>query len=84
LLVDSIKFILSPKVAHPTNMEASSSVWIFGGNVEDRLGHATFTVFYLLCGLGATFAQLAVTGWDRMFQIWEHRGPLPGCWARAF
>lgn len=34
-------------------------LWIFGDNVEDRLGHATFTLFYLLCGLGATFAQLA-------------------------
>jgi membrane associated rhomboid family serine protease len=36
-------------------------LWIFGDNVEDRLGHATFTVFYLLCGLAATFAQLAVS-----------------------
>ncbi|HEX9840268.1 MAG TPA: rhomboid family intramembrane serine protease [Anaerolineales bacterium] len=36
-------------------------LWIFGDNVEDRLGHSTFTVFYLLCGLGATFAQLAVS-----------------------
>jgi membrane associated rhomboid family serine protease len=36
-------------------------LWIFGNNVEDRLGHATFTLFYLLCGLGATFAQLAVS-----------------------
>jgi len=36
-------------------------LWIFGDNVEDRFGHATFTVFYLLCGLGATFAQLAVS-----------------------
>jgi membrane associated rhomboid family serine protease len=33
-------------------------LWIFGDNVEDRFGHAAFTVFYLLCGLGATFAQL--------------------------
>jgi len=36
-------------------------LWIFGDNVEDRFGHATFTIFYLLCGLGATFAQLAVS-----------------------
>ncbi|MGZ9165661.1 MAG: rhomboid family intramembrane serine protease [Anaerolineales bacterium] len=36
-------------------------LWIFGDNVEDRLGHATYTIFYLLCGLGATFAQLAVS-----------------------
>jgi membrane associated rhomboid family serine protease len=34
-------------------------LWIFGDNVEDRLGHALFTLFYILCGLGATFAQLA-------------------------
>jgi len=34
-------------------------LWIFGDNVEDRFGHVKFTIFYLLCGLGATFAQLA-------------------------
>ncbi len=34
-------------------------LWIFGDNVEDRFGHATFLIFYLLSGLGATFAQLA-------------------------
>ena len=33
-------------------------LWIFGDNVEDRFGHGTFFVFYLLCGLAATFAQL--------------------------
>jgi len=34
-------------------------LWIFGDNVEDRFGHVKFTIFYLLCGLAATFAQLA-------------------------
>jgi membrane associated rhomboid family serine protease len=34
-------------------------LWIFGDNVENRLGHGMFIAFYLLCGLGATFAQLA-------------------------
>ena len=34
-------------------------LWIFGDNVEDRLGHMKFTIFYLLCGIGATLAQLA-------------------------
>lgn len=33
-------------------------LWIFGDNVEDRFGQAKFLVFYLLCGLGATFTQL--------------------------
>ena len=34
-------------------------LWIFGDNVEDRFGHGKFTIFYLLCGLAATFTQLA-------------------------
>jgi len=34
-------------------------LWIFGDNVEDRFGHLQFTIFYLLCGFAATFAQLA-------------------------
>ena len=34
-------------------------LWIFGDNVEDRFGRVKFLVFYLLCGIAATFAQLA-------------------------
>jgi len=34
-------------------------LWIFGDNVEDRFGHGKYIIFYLLCGLLATFAQLA-------------------------
>ncbi|HSB66839.1 MAG TPA: rhomboid family intramembrane serine protease, partial [Anaerolineales bacterium] len=33
-------------------------LWIFGDNVEDRFGHVKFIIFYLICGLVATFAQL--------------------------
>jgi membrane associated rhomboid family serine protease len=35
-------------------------LWIFGDNVEDRLGHVKFIIFYLLCGIAATFAQVLV------------------------
>src|SRR5262249_38057292 len=28
-------------------------LWIFGDNIEDRLGHVNYLIFYLLCGLGA-------------------------------
>ena len=28
-------------------------LWIFGDNVEDRMGHGRYIVFYLLCGLAA-------------------------------
>jgi membrane associated rhomboid family serine protease len=33
-------------------------LWIFGDNVEDRFGHVKFLIFYLICGLAATGAQL--------------------------
>ncbi len=34
-------------------------LWIFGDNVEDRFGHLQYLLFYLICGIAATFAQLA-------------------------
>ncbi len=33
-------------------------LWIFGDNVEDRLGHFKYLIFYLLCGIAATYAQV--------------------------
>jgi len=33
-------------------------LWIFGDNVEDRLGHVRYLIFYLLCGYAATLAHL--------------------------
>lgn len=35
-------------------------LWIFGDNVEHRLGTGRFLVFYLACGLAATVAQIAL------------------------
>jgi len=35
-------------------------LWIFGDNVEDRVGHGRFIVFYLLCGAGAALGQIVV------------------------
>jgi membrane associated rhomboid family serine protease len=32
-------------------------LWIFGDNVEDRMGHGRFLTFYLLCGTAAALAQ---------------------------
>ena len=33
-------------------------LWIFGGNVEDAMGHLRFVMFYLLCGAAAAAAQV--------------------------
>ena len=35
-------------------------LWIFGDNVEDRLGHGRFVLFYVLCGIVAAFGQIAM------------------------
>ena len=34
------------------------ALWIFGGNVEDRLGHGRFLLFFLLTGAGAGLVQV--------------------------
>jgi membrane associated rhomboid family serine protease len=33
-------------------------LWIFGDNVEDRLGHARYVLFYLSCGVAAALAHV--------------------------
>ena len=35
-------------------------LWIFGDNVEDRLGHGRFVLFYAVCGIAAAWAQTAL------------------------
>jgi membrane associated rhomboid family serine protease len=35
-------------------------LWIFGDNVEDRVGHGRFILFYLCCGFMAALGQTAV------------------------
>jgi membrane associated rhomboid family serine protease len=35
-------------------------LWIFGNNVEDRLGHAAYVAFYVVGGIVATLAHVAV------------------------
>ena len=36
-------------------------LWIFGDNIEDRLGHVRYLIFYLLCGVIASLAHVFVT-----------------------
>jgi membrane associated rhomboid family serine protease len=33
-------------------------LWIFGDNVEDRLGHLKYLIFYLVCGIGASIFHI--------------------------
>ena len=36
-------------------------LWIFGDNIEDRLGHVRYAIFYLLCGVIASLAHVFTT-----------------------
>ena len=35
-------------------------LWVFGDNVEDRLGHVKYLLFYLATGVAATWTQVAI------------------------
>lgn len=35
-------------------------LWIFGDNVEDKMGHTRYLVFYILCGLAASIVHIIV------------------------
>src|ERR1041385_5778984 len=36
-------------------------LWIFGDNIEDRVGHVRYLIFYLVCGLIASLAHVFAT-----------------------
>ncbi len=36
-------------------------LWIFGDNVEDDLGHLSYLIFYLICGVAAALTDIALT-----------------------
>ncbi len=44
-------------------------LWIFGDNVEDRLGHFKYLLFYLLCGFIATMTHAVMNADSRMPSI---------------
>jgi membrane associated rhomboid family serine protease len=33
-------------------------LWIFGDNIEDRMGHVRYLIFYLVCGILASLAHV--------------------------
>ncbi len=52
-------------------------LWVFGDNIEDRLGHGRFVVFYLLCGVLAGLAH-TVVNWRSMIPAIGASGAVSG------
>ncbi|HIJ78213.1 MAG: rhomboid family intramembrane serine protease [Desulfobulbaceae bacterium] len=60
LTVHSYATVISSMFLHGNLLHIVSNMWmlwIFGDNVEDRMGHGRYLAFYLLCGVVSVFAQ---------------------------
>ena len=44
-------------------------LWVFGDNLEDRLGTPRFLLFYLSCGIAATAAQVAIEPFSSLYNV---------------
>ena len=52
-------------------------LYIFGDNIEDRLGHLRYLTFYLLCGIAAGFIHL-MTNWRSQIPTIGASGAIAG------
>jgi membrane associated rhomboid family serine protease len=52
-------------------------LWVFGGNVEDRLGHTRFLALYFLAGVAAAFIQVLMS-YDSVAPIIGASGAIAG------
>lgn len=52
-------------------------LWIFGGNVEDRLGSFTYLIFYFVCGIGSGLSQ-AIFSWSSHIPSLGASGAISG------
>jgi membrane associated rhomboid family serine protease len=59
------------------------SLYIFGDNVEDRLGHTRYLIFYLLCGLVSGMAHLIVN-WHSTIPTIGASGAIAGVMGAYF
>jgi membrane associated rhomboid family serine protease len=58
-------------------------LWIFGDNVEDRMGHGRFLAFYVLCGAAAALGQ-TVTSPDSPIPMVGASGAVAGVMGAYF
>ena len=59
---DALSGLLTHMFLHGGFMHLAGNMlflWIFGDNLEERMGHGGYLAFYLACGLAAAAAQIA-------------------------
>ena len=52
-------------------------LWVFGDNIEDTMGHISFLIFYLLCGIAASGLQVLIHQ-DSMVPVIGASGAISG------
>jgi membrane associated rhomboid family serine protease len=52
-------------------------LFIFGDNVEDRIGHVRYAIFYVLCGIAAALGQIMM-GTDSVIPMLGASGAISG------
>ena len=52
-------------------------LWVFGGSVEEALGHFQYTIFYLFCGVGAAIVH-TVFNWGSQIPTVGASGAISG------
>ena len=52
-------------------------LWIFGDNIENRIGHIRYAIFYIICGLAAATGQI-IMGPDSIIPMLGASGAISG------
>ena len=53
-------------------------LWVFGDNIENRIGHIRYLIFYLVCGIIASLCHVFVSGSDSLIPSLGASGAISG------
>jgi len=53
-------------------------LWVFGDNIENRIGHLRYLIFYLVCGIIASLSHVFLAGADSLIPSLGASGAISG------
>lgn len=53
-------------------------LWVFGDNIENRIGHLRYLIFYLVCGIIASLCHVFLAGSDSLIPSLGASGAISG------